>query len=146
MLWRTSAARSRRRDPPGFTLPCNPTLVDRPPAGSEWLHEVKHDGFRILVRKQGARVTLWSRRGNDLTDRLPQIAKAFHGLPVDEALLDGEAVVFRADGMSDLEALLTNYKCGANRASLVAFDLLRLNERDIRESRLEDRRATLNGS
>jgi bifunctional non-homologous end joining protein LigD len=68
---------------------------------------VKHDGFRILVRKQGAKVTLRSRRGNDLTDRLPPIADAVRGLPADEILIDGEAVVFRADGRSDFEALLT---------------------------------------
>jgi bifunctional non-homologous end joining protein LigD len=140
-MWRTSPAHSRKSAPAGFILPCNPTLVDHPPKGPDWLHEVKHDGFRILVRKQGAKVTLWSRRANDLTDRLPPIADAVRGLPADEILIDGEAVVFRPDGRSDFVALLT--RRGGERASLVAFDLLRLEKRDVRENRLEDRRATL---
>jgi bifunctional non-homologous end joining protein LigD len=72
---------------------------------------------------------------------MPQISKAVRGLPADETLIDGEAVIFRSDGMSDFEALLT--RRGGERALLVAFDLLRLDGRDIRDSRLEDRRATL---
>jgi bifunctional non-homologous end joining protein LigD len=140
-VWRTSPAHSRKSPPAGFILPCNPTLVDHPPKGPDWLHEVKHDGFRILARKQGTKVTLWSRRGTDLTDRMPQIAKAIRGLPADEALIDGEAVIFRSDGMSDFEALLT--RRGGERALLVAFDLLRLDGRDIRENRIEDRRTAL---
>jgi bifunctional non-homologous end joining protein LigD len=140
-VWRTPPAHSRKSPPAGFILPCNPTLVDHPPNGPDWLHEIKHDGFRILARKQGAKVTLWSRRGTDLTDRMPQITEAVRGLPADEALIDGEAVVFRQDGLSDFEALLT--RSGGERASLVAFDLLRLDGRDIRENRLEDRRQAL---
>ena len=61
MLWRTSPTRSRRSPSTGFIRPCQPRLVDRPPAGSDWRHEVKHDGYRIVARKQGERVTLWSR-------------------------------------------------------------------------------------
>jgi hypothetical protein len=57
MLWRSPSPRFRRNPPTGFILPCNPTLVDRPPAGPGWLHEVKFDGYRILARKQGERVT-----------------------------------------------------------------------------------------
>ena len=72
MLWRIS-----RRDPPaGFIEPCRPTLVATPPAGPGWLHEMKHDGYRLLARKQGERVTLWSRYGTDFTDKLPGILEA----------------------------------------------------------------------
>jgi bifunctional non-homologous end joining protein LigD len=46
-------------------------LVDKPPLGPNWAHEVKHDGFRLLARKKGQRVTLWSRHGTKFTDRLP---------------------------------------------------------------------------
>ena len=70
----------------GFVRPCEPTLVDRPPAGAGWLHEVKHDGFRILVRKLGERAKVWSRRGADFTDRFLGIAEAVRGLAVDRAL------------------------------------------------------------
>jgi bifunctional non-homologous end joining protein LigD len=74
--WRTSSARSRRAPPVGFIRPCQPFLVVRPPAGPGWLHEVKHDGYRIVARKQGESVSLWSRHGADFTDRLPRIAEA----------------------------------------------------------------------
>ena len=53
-----------------------PLLVDRPPAGSGWLHEIKHDGYRIIARKEGSRVTLWTRYGTNFTDRLPKVAEA----------------------------------------------------------------------
>ena len=74
MLWRTSPARSRRAPPVGFIRPCQPFLVVRPPAGPSWLHEVKHDGYRIVAREQGESVSLWSRYGADLIDRLLTIA------------------------------------------------------------------------
>jgi bifunctional non-homologous end joining protein LigD len=75
-VWRAPAPRWRRSPPPGFIRLCEPALVARPPVGPGWLHEVKHDGFRILARKQGERVTLWSRRGADFTDRFTGIADA----------------------------------------------------------------------
>jgi ATP-dependent DNA ligase len=53
---------------PGFIEPCLPTKADRLPSGGLWLHEIKHDGFRIIARKDGPRVRLYSRPGNDLTD------------------------------------------------------------------------------
>ena len=109
------------QSPIGFIRPCEPTLVDRPPAGSGGLHEVKHDGFRILARKQGERVTLWSRRGANFTDRFSRIAEAVRSLNANDALIDGEA---EHDGRSDFGALAT--KRGGMQASLVAFDLLRL--------------------
>ena len=123
MAWRNSSSRFRRNPPHGFVVPCSPTLVGHPPAGPNWLHEVKHDGYRILGRKRSERVKLWSRRGADYTVKFPAIAQAVRGLRADEALIDGEAVVFRPDGRSDFEPLLT--KRGAERAWYVAFDLLR---------------------
>jgi bifunctional non-homologous end joining protein LigD len=67
-------------------------------AGPGWLHEVKHDGFRILARKQDERVQVWSRRGADFTYRFPAIAEAVRGLSVEKALIDGEAVVLETTG------------------------------------------------
>jgi bifunctional non-homologous end joining protein LigD len=95
----------------------------------------------ILALKQGVRVRLWSRRGTDLSDKLTRIVETIRGRPSDKALIDGEAVVLRPDGLSDFEALLT--KRGGERASYVAFDLLRLDGQDIRPNRLEDRRTAL---
>jgi bifunctional non-homologous end joining protein LigD len=63
--WRAPAPPWRRNPPVGFIRPCEPTLVDRPPAGPGWLHEIKHDSFRVLALKQGQRFKVWSRRGAD---------------------------------------------------------------------------------
>jgi bifunctional non-homologous end joining protein LigD len=116
-------------------------LVDKPPPGPGWTHEIKHDGFRLLARKEGQRVTLWSRHGTKFTDRLPRIAEAVRSVPVEQVLIDGEAVVIRPDGHSDFDALRT--KAGAATAAYVAFDLLQLDAKDVRHERLEDRRAEL---
>ena len=135
--WRAPAPRWRRSVPAGFIRPCEPTLVDRPPAGTGWLHEIKQDGFRILAWKQGELVKVWSRRGADFTDRFFRIADAVRGLSVNEAMIDGEAVIFRDDGRTDFVALLT--KRGWEQASFVAFDLLRLGGDDLRQRPLEKR-------
>jgi bifunctional non-homologous end joining protein LigD len=66
--------------PAGFIVPCLPTKTDRLPSGSQWLHEIKHDGFRIIARKDGDRVRLYSRPGNDMTRRFPLIAEALTGV------------------------------------------------------------------
>ena len=134
--------RSRPTPPPaGFIQPCQPTLIAKPPAGPGWLHEMKHDGYRLLARKEADRVTLWSRYGTDFTDKLRAIAEAVRALPAENALIDGEAVVFRQDGHSDFVALRT--KAGGELASFVVFDLLSLERRDLRERPLEERREAL---
>ena len=63
----------QRTLPAGFIAPCLPTKTDKLPSGSQRLHEIKHDGFRIIERKTGERVRLYSRPGNDLTRRFPLI-------------------------------------------------------------------------
>jgi len=63
----------QRTLPAGFIAPCLATKTDKLPSGSQWLHEIKHDGFRIIARKTGAQVRLYSRPGNDLTHRFPLI-------------------------------------------------------------------------
>ena len=141
MLWRIPPVRSRRSLPAGFIQPCQPTLVAHPPAGPGWLHEMKHDGYRLLASKEADRVRLWSRYGTDFTDRLRGIADAVRALPVDNALIDGEAVVFRPDGHSDFAALRT--RAGGEQAAFVAFDLLSLEADDLRQRPLEARREAL---
>jgi bifunctional non-homologous end joining protein LigD len=64
----------QRTLPAGFIAPCLPSKTDKLPSGSQWLHEIKHDGFRIIARKKGAQVKLYSRPGNDLTHRFPLYA------------------------------------------------------------------------
>jgi hypothetical protein len=62
--------------PSDFVPPCLPTRALHPPTGEAWLHEIKHDGFRVIARKDGTRVRLYSRPGNDLTQRFPLIVEA----------------------------------------------------------------------
>jgi ATP-dependent DNA ligase len=62
--------------PAGFVPPCLPSKAQEPPWGPLWLHEIKHDGFRVIARKDGAKVRLYSRPGNDLTYRFPLIVES----------------------------------------------------------------------
>jgi len=78
--------------PAGFIAPCLPTKTDTLPSGSQWLHEIKHDGFRTIARKDGPRVRLYSRPGNDLTRRFPLIFEALAQLRSRSCIIDGEAV------------------------------------------------------
>ena len=66
--------------PAGFIAPCLPSSAPQAPSGEEWLHEIKHDGFRVIARKDATRVKLYSRPGNDLTDRFPLIVEALNKL------------------------------------------------------------------
>jgi ATP-dependent DNA ligase len=65
----------QRTFPARFIAPCLPTKTSKLPSGSQWLHEIKHDGFRIIARKTGVQVRLYSRPGNDLTHRFPLIVE-----------------------------------------------------------------------
>jgi ATP-dependent DNA ligase len=80
----------QRTLPAGFIAPCLPTKTDKLPSGSQWLHEIKHDGFRVIARKEGAQ--LYSRPGNDLTYRFPLIIETLAGLRLRSCIIDGEAV------------------------------------------------------
>src|ERR1700716_175503 len=82
--------------PTGFVAPCLPTSARQPPSGEEWLHEIKHDGFRVIARKEGKRVKLYSRPGNDLTHRFPLIVEAHARLHSRSCIIDGEAVACAA--------------------------------------------------
>ena len=76
---------------PGFIPPCLPTKAQQPPSGERWLHEIKHDGFRVIAHKDGPRVKLYSRPGNDLTYRFPLIVEALTRLRTFSCIIDGEA-------------------------------------------------------
>ena len=78
--------------PAGFVPPCLPAGSKIPLSGKEWLHEIKHDGFRVVARKINKRVKLFSRSGNDLTERFPLIVEAMARLGANSCIIDGEAV------------------------------------------------------
>jgi hypothetical protein len=92
----------QRTLPAGFIAPCLPTKTDKLPSGGLWLHEIKHDGFRVIARKEGPRVRLYSRPGNDLTRRFPLIVDALARLRSRSCIIDGEARIlkFRPAGQS----------------------------------------------
>jgi ATP-dependent DNA ligase len=76
--------------PAGFIAPCLPTSAPRPPSGALWLQEIKHDGFKIVARKDGKRVRLYSRPGNDLTKRFPLIVESLARLRSRSCVIDGD--------------------------------------------------------
>jgi ATP-dependent DNA ligase len=127
--------------PAGFIEPCLPTSTKRPPSGAGWLHEIKHDGFRVIARKQGNRVRLYSRPGNDLTRRFPRIAEAVARLRARTCIIDGEAVACGRDGIANFD-LLRDWR-NDEQVFLRAFDLLELNGDDLRHEPLICRKSTL---
>ena len=88
-----------------FIAPCQPSKAARPPSGPLWVHEIKHDGYRLMVRRDGSRVRCFTRNGHDWADRFPAIVEAAARLKAQSFLIDGEAVIARDDGMSDFRAL-----------------------------------------
>jgi bifunctional non-homologous end joining protein LigD len=127
--------------PVGFIAPCLPTKAHTPPSGPLWLHEIKHDGFRVIARNDGDRVRLYSRPGNDLTSRFPLIVDALARLRTRSVIIDGEAVCCGDDGRPSFERL--RQRRHEHSAFLYAFDLLALDGDDLRRDPLEVRKATL---
>jgi bifunctional non-homologous end joining protein LigD len=137
MLFRPSPSKKR----PGLIEPCIPTQASRPPAGPQWVHEIKHDGYRLIARKTDGRVRLFTRRGYDWTERYPLIAKAVAPLRGSSATIDGEAVCCDANGLSIFEEL--HSRRSDPRVILYAFDLLELDGEDFRPQPLHARKARL---
>jgi bifunctional non-homologous end joining protein LigD len=132
---------SRVAVPPSFIAPCRPTNAPRPPSGNDWLHEVKHDGFRIIARKNGKRVRLYSRPGNDLTWRFPLIVEAVAKLRPASCIIDGEAVACGEDGLSSFGRI--RHRDHDASAFMWAFDLIELDGDDLRLEPLDARKAIL---
>jgi hypothetical protein len=91
--------------PAGFIAPCLATSAAQPPSGELWLHEIKHDGFRVIARKSDNRVRLYSRPGNDLTRRFPLIVEALARLRPRSCIIDGEAVACGDDGIASFDRI-----------------------------------------
>jgi bifunctional non-homologous end joining protein LigD len=125
----------------GFIEPCLPSLADRPPSGSDWIHEIKHDGFRLLACRGAAGVRLLTRNGNDFAPRYPLIVEAVNVLPVQSCVIDGEAVACDGDGLSIFEKL--RWRHHDERVFMWCFDLLELNGRDLRREPIEVGKAAL---
>jgi bifunctional non-homologous end joining protein LigD len=120
--------------------PCLPTRAPSPPAGPDWLHEIKHDGFRMLAVRNGA-ARLISRHGRDRVDRFPAIVAAVQALAVRTCILDGEIIASDGNGIADFEAL--RYRRRDAAVTLVAFDLIEVDGRDLRREPIETRKLEL---
>lgn len=129
---------------PEWVSPQLALLTEHPPTGSEWFHEVKLDGYRMLARLYDGAWRLLSRRGNDWTSRLPSVAAAFAEPGVKNAIIDGEVVVFDERGVTDFQGLQNSLDASKDEPCVyVAFDLLFLEGDDLRSLPLRDRKATL---
>jgi hypothetical protein len=117
--------------------PCLPSPAEKPPSGSGWLHEIKHDGFRLMARRDAARVRLLTRNGHDWSYRFPLICDAVKALRVRSCLLDGEAIAFEDDGVASFELL--RHRRHDRLVTLCAFDLLEFDGTDLRRETLERR-------
>ena len=95
----------RKRSLVGFIEPCLPSPAKAPPIGSGSIHEIKHDGFRIMARRNGAGVRLITRNGNDFTKRFPLAAAAVAALPGRSCFIDGEAIVCDDKGLAVFELI-----------------------------------------
>ena len=133
--------RERTRPELGIIEPCLPSPAKAPPSDPGWLHEIKHDGFRIMARRDGAGVRLITRHGNDFTARFPLVASAAAALPARSCLIDGEAIVCDENGLAVFD--LIRGHGSKTSAVLCAFDLLELDGRDLRRRPIEERKALL---
>jgi bifunctional non-homologous end joining protein LigD len=130
---------------PGFIAPCLATLRARAPAGNEWIHEIKYDGYRTQAHLRDGNCVLFTRRGYNWTRRFGTIAQALSEISGD-VIIDGEIVVPDARGISDFHQLQTDLAQGrTDRLVYFVFDLLYLQGLDLRPVALEKRKRVLAG-
>lgn len=141
----TARARARRTSLPDHTALQLAVPATAPPPGRHWLHELKYDGYRLMMLRDGDSVRLLSRNGLEWTPRLPHVVSALRGLRCTSVVLDGELVVLDAQGCSDFSKLQQAMSRGASAAGTlaIAFDLLLLDGRDCRHLPLTQRRKLL---
>ena len=131
--------RSERTRPSlGIIEPCLPSPAKAPPSGPHWIHEIKHDGFRILARRDSAGARLITRNGNDFTARFPLAVDAVTRLPARSFLLDSEAIVTNDRGLAVFD--LIRHQRHGHDAVLLAFDLIELEGEDLRRMPIEQRK------
>jgi bifunctional non-homologous end joining protein LigD len=121
--------------------PCIPTRGTKVPAGPDWIHEIKHDGYRLIVQRDGKRVRLFTRNGHDWTDRYPLIVEAALKNRSTSFVIDGEAVLLGADGVSDFDGL--HSRRHDDEVQLYAFDALVADGEDLRALPLSMRKTNL---
>src|SRR5437588_9994948 len=126
-----------RPKPPAGSIKAN--YPERVPSGQRWVHEIKFDGYRVQVHLRDAVLKVFTRRGNDWTNRFRKIAADAWHVSAGSAIIDGEVVVPAADGSTDFSVLQNELKGRSKKIVMVAFDLLYLNGRDLRSLTLYER-------
>lgn len=116
--------------PQSLFSPCIPTLSTKVPSHPDWLHEIKHDGFRMIVQRDGGRVRLFTRGGYDWSSRYPWIVESALRNRQRQFVIDGEAVVLGVDGNSDFAAL--HSRRHDDQVQFYAFDMLAGDGNDMR--------------
>jgi len=129
--------------PPAFRPVQLATLVNAVPTGSRWLHEMKYDGYRLVVAIGSGEARAYTRSGLDWSDKFGHILAQAAKLNVSSALLDGEAVVMDEDGRSNFQTLQGAFKRAPESIDFIAFDLLELNGEDLTNLTLIERKAKL---
>ena len=137
----SSLSSRTRSGPAGFIEPCLPSPADKPPSGANWIHEIKHDGYRLMARRDPVGIRLLTRRGNDWANRFPLVVEAVNHLKVRSCLIDGEVVCCDERGVAVFHVL--RHRRNEQKAFLYAFDLLELDGADMRREPIEVRKATL---
>jgi bifunctional non-homologous end joining protein LigD len=125
--------------PAGFVIPAQPVKASKPPSGADWVHEIKHDGYRLIVRRDGPLVRLYSRNAIDWTARLPAIAETARRIKAKSFTIDGEAVVLGPGGL----ALFDELRRREAAHMLFAFDLIEHDGGDLRNLPFLERKAAL---
>jgi bifunctional non-homologous end joining protein LigD len=128
---------------PGFIEPALATSIDKVPNGERWVHEIRFDGYRVQVHLRDAAVKVFTRRGNDWSNRFRKIAGDACHINAGSAIIDGEVVVPSADGTTDFSVLQNELKGKSTKTVMVAFDLLYLNGHDLRKLTLIERKMLL---
>jgi bifunctional non-homologous end joining protein LigD len=132
---------------PGFIVPCLPTLRSRVPSGERWVHEIKHDGYRVQGHLDSGAPRLFTRRGYDWTPRMSAIAEALSQLPANNLVVDGEVIVPDEKGRGDFSALEAAFSDGHQSHSMLfhVFDIMHLDGFDLRAAPLYERKRVLAG-
>jgi bifunctional non-homologous end joining protein LigD len=129
---------------PEFIEPSLAVLAAEPPTSGEWGYEIKFDGYRMLARIDAGDVRIFTRNGHDWTARLPHLRSVLERLPVNRAWIDAEAVWFDTEGRPNFNGLQNAFDRRRTAGiSLVVFDLMWLNNNDLRPWTWRERRATL---
>jgi bifunctional non-homologous end joining protein LigD len=129
---------------PRFIEPMKARLVDDPPVSGDWSYELKFDGFRVCAVKNGSKINLISRNGNELRTRFPDVVEALKKFPPDDCVLDGEVVALDEEGRSSFQ-LLQGLEMEGHNTPIVfyVFDLMQLNGRSLTELPLTARKEVL---